>query len=85
MANYGSDTVGVLLGYGNGSFSSMITYSTGYESFPIFVAVGDFNNDHALDIVAANFRTDNVAIFLGYGNGSFAQVVTYSTGAWFGS
>jgi hypothetical protein len=79
VANYGSNTVGVLLGYGNGSFSSMITYPTGYDSFPIFVAAGDFNNDHVLDIVAANFGTDNVAIFLGYGNGSFAQVVTYST------
>jgi hypothetical protein len=80
VANYGSSTVGVLLGFGNGSFGTLSTYSTGFESLPIFVTTGDFNNDQALDIVAANFRIDSVAVFLGYGNGSFAPAVNYSTG-----
>ena len=82
VANYEAHTVDLLLGYGNGKFTDMITYSTGFQSFPIFVTVGYFNNDRALDIAVANFRTDNIAIFLGYGNGSFGRVVTYSSGTY---
>ena len=80
VANYGSSTIGILFGYGNGSLSSMITYSTGYQTFPIFITTDDFNNDNILDLVVANFRIDNVGVFLGYRNGTFANFVTYSTG-----
>jgi hypothetical protein len=51
-----------------------------YDSHPRYLAVGDFNNDGYQDIVVANSGTDNVGIFLGYGNGTFAAQVTYSTG-----
>ena len=80
VANSGTNNVGVLLGYGNGSFAAIITYSTGDGSYPIAVAVGDFNNDDRLDIVVANYDTNNVGVLLGYGNGSFSIVKTYSTG-----
>jgi hypothetical protein len=80
VANYGTHTLAILLGYGNGTFGNMIMYSTGFEAFPIFVTVGYFNNDRILDIAVANFRIDNIAIFLGYGNGSFGGVGTYSSG-----
>ncbi|CAF5113184.1 unnamed protein product, partial [Rotaria sp. Silwood1] len=53
VANRGSNTVGVLLGYENGSFLNQTQYLTG--SWPFSVAVGDFNNDTQLDIVIANF------------------------------
>jgi hypothetical protein len=59
----------------------MITYLTGNGSAPYSVAVADFNNDHHLDIVVTNSETDNITIFLGYGNGAFAVGMTYSTGA----
>ncbi len=77
---YTVDQVGILLGCGNGCFSSMITHSTGDNSRPFGIAVGDFNNDGQLDIVVTNSRTDNVGVLLGYGNGSFTAVITYSTG-----
>jgi hypothetical protein len=80
VSNSGSDNVGVLLGYSNGSFATMMTFSTGLGSDPYYVDVGDFNNDGHMDIVTANYGTNNIVIFLGYGNGSFAIVVTYSTG-----
>ena len=80
VANYGSDSVGVFLGYGNGSFTNMITYSTGAGSTPISIDVGDFNNDGLFDIVTANNGNYKLGILLGYGNGSFAAVILYSTG-----
>ena len=72
--------VGVLLGCGNGTFANQTTYSTGDGSNPRSVAVGDFNNDTRLDIVVANSGTNNVGILLGYGNGTFANQATFSTG-----
>jgi hypothetical protein len=75
-----SDNIGVLLGYGNGIFGDTMTYSTGHNSYPIAVVVSDFNNDHQLDIAVSNSGTNNVGILLGYGNGSFATIMTFSTG-----
>ncbi|CAF3155869.1 unnamed protein product [Rotaria sp. Silwood2] len=71
LAYWRSNSIGVLLGYGNGSFTNATTYSTGAGSRPQAVAIGDFNNDNKLDIIVANSLHGNVGIFLGYGNGSF--------------
>jgi hypothetical protein len=79
VANFIICNVGVLLGYGNGSFDAIIPYSTGNASSPAAVAVGDFNNDDRLDIVVANSNSSNVGVLLGYGNGSFSALMTYST------
>jgi hypothetical protein len=81
VANSGTDNIGIFLGYGNISFANQVTYSTGLYSSPYSVTVGDFNNDTGLDIVAANYGSDNVGVFLGYGNGSFRNQRTYSTGS----
>ncbi|CAF4167049.1 unnamed protein product, partial [Rotaria sp. Silwood2] len=75
-----TDNVGILLEYGNGIFTAMITYPTGDSSLPVAVTVGDFNSDDGLDIVVVNHNSSNVAILLGYSNGSFANQVAYSTG-----
>jgi hypothetical protein len=77
IANYDIDNIGIFLGYGNGSFQSQNTYTTGYGSNPSSIAVGDFNDDNHLDIVVANNGTGNVGILLGFGNGMFAAQTTY--------
>jgi hypothetical protein len=81
VANYWAYNIGVFLGYGDGTFSSQTTFSTGSGSRPAAVAVSDFNNDNQLDIAVANYGTSNIGIFLGYGNGTFVSQVTYSTGS----
>ncbi|CAF3221632.1 unnamed protein product [Rotaria sp. Silwood2] len=81
IANSGTHNIGILLGYGNISFTNQVTYSTGPSSSPYSIAVCDFNNDSRLDIVVANYGSDNVGIFLGYGNGSFTNQTTYSSGS----
>ena len=79
IVNYGTGTISILLGYGNGSFQQQITYSTGYDSFPTSLAVGDLNNDTHLDIAVANSGTNNIGIFLNYGNGTFTNQHIYTT------
>ncbi|CAF4189382.1 unnamed protein product [Rotaria sp. Silwood2] len=80
VANHDNDSVGVFLGWGNGSFSSQKMFTTGFKSQPNAVAVGDLNNDTLLDIMVANYGTNNVGVLLGYGNGSFAGVKIFPIG-----
>ncbi|CAF1558042.1 unnamed protein product [Rotaria magnacalcarata] len=80
VANSLTDNVGIFLGHGNGNFSAKVTFSTGYNSLPESITVSDFNNDSFLDIAVANNLGNNIGIFLGYGNGTFAPQIVYSTG-----
>jgi len=78
VANYGSDTVSILLGDGNGHFSSPSPREIVVGSHPLSVAAGDFNNDGRLDIVTTNTRdfnrgADDVSIRLGDGAGHFSS------------
>ncbi|CAF4155908.1 unnamed protein product, partial [Rotaria sordida] len=81
VANYGTHNVGVLLGRSHGVFEPMRTYSTEVGFAPYSVSVADFNNDNRLDIVVTYSKTDNIAILLGDGNGTFVVGATYLTGA----
>ena len=77
VANSGTSNIGILLGYGNGTFANQKTYTTLSKSHPSSLAVGDFNHDDHLDIVVSNNGSGNVGIFLGRGDGSFAAQKVY--------
>ena len=79
-ANQGSNSVGVLLGQGNGDFAAASTYHAGSPHGPYAVAVADVNGDGRLDLVTANYGSDAVGVLLGQASGGFARVSTYSTG-----
>ena len=83
VVNSGTDDIGVRLGYGDGIFSSLTTYSTGTASSPLSLAVGHFDKDDQLDIAVANYSIGNVCLLFGYGNGSFASLLCFTSG--FGS
>ena len=80
VANYFANSVGVLLGNADGTFATMASYSTGATSRPKGIALGDFNNDMYPDVVAVNFSTYNVSVFLNDKNGVLGTKTDYSTG-----
>jgi FG-GAP-like repeat/Abnormal spindle-like microcephaly-assoc'd, ASPM-SPD-2-Hydin len=67
-------TLDVLLGNGDGTFQAPIKTTPPSGTLNSFVAVGDFNNDGKLDVIALNFLnpTYEVLEFLGNGDGTFS-------------
>ena len=76
--NGGGQGVSVLLGKGDGTFQTAQTFPTG--TYPISVAVGDFNGDGILDLAVANEDSDNVSVLLGKGDGTFLPAQTFPAG-----
>jgi hypothetical protein len=83
--NCGNGGVGVLLGNGDGTFQTAVSYSaggTGTES----VVIGDVNGDGYPDLAVANDLECNtcsdggVSVLLGNGNGTFQAAVSYDSG-----
>ncbi len=74
--------VGVLLGNGDGTFQTAVTYDSG-DTGSLSVAVADFNGDGKPDIAVANCSgacaMGSVSILLGKGDGTFQPAVVYQT------
>jgi hypothetical protein len=60
--NFSSNSVSILLGQGDGTFTAAVNYTVGQA--PYGLAVGDFNGDGKLDVAAANSSSNNVSILL---------------------
>ncbi len=70
-ADFDSNTVTVLLGRGDGSFTRSQTLDTlGSASR---VVAGDLNGDGAIDLVVSEFGNNSIAVFLGNGDGTFGD------------
>jgi Flp pilus assembly secretin CpaC len=84
VANKGSNTVSVLLGFGtngtqNGTFGAQTTFATGKG--PAGIAAADFNNDAHPDLAVTNQTDGTVSIMLGNGNGTFLPQTAYTAGS----
>jgi len=86
----GNGTVGVLLGNGDGTFQSAITYGAGGVG-SYSTAVADLNGDGVLDLVVASEscnkknkkecgRNGAVGVLLGNGDGTFQPAVAFGSG-----
>ena len=73
-----SDSISILLGKGDGTFTPAANYATGADC--IAIAVGDFNGDGKLDLITANRAAYTISILLGNGDGTFGSHVDYTTG-----
>jgi len=45
ITNSKHDSIGMIMGYGNGTFAPETVYPTGDDSYPSAVVLDDFNND----------------------------------------
>jgi hypothetical protein len=82
----GNGGVGVLLGNGDGTFRSAVSYGCGGAYAALSVAVADVNGDGRPDILVANQyavndqATGSVGVLLGNGDGTFQTAVSYGSG-----
>ncbi|CAF4396470.1 unnamed protein product, partial [Rotaria sordida] len=77
VSNSNKNNIGIMLRDKSEPLGKQTTFSTDNGSSPYAVVVGHFNDDDHLDIAVANSKTNNIGIFLGYGDGSFAKQETF--------
>jgi hypothetical protein len=70
--------VSVLLGNGDGTFQTAVSYSSGGGD-PFGLAVADVNGDGKVDLLISNLVDNTVGVLLGNGDGTFQPAVTYSS------
>ncbi|MFO0759225.1 MAG: FG-GAP-like repeat-containing protein [Byssovorax sp.] len=83
-ADLGDSGVSVLLGHGDGTFAPAVAYPTGLA--PRSVAIADLNGDGASDLAVANAgdgadpASQNVAVLLNHGDGTFTAAAPHAAG-----
>ncbi len=73
VSNYGSNTVFLLLGNGDGTFQAAT--SAGTVSGPTALIAADMNGDGNLDLAICSYTTNTVAILTGNGDGTFGNAL----------
>ncbi len=76
--NSTSDDVSVLLGNGNGTFQSAVSFGVG--KIPLALVAEDMDRDGVLDLVVALSGSDQVVILKGDGKGLFQKVARQASG-----
>lgn len=71
--NVRGNNVTVLLGNGKGGFTAAPGSPYPVKHRPYFVAVGDVNGDHKLDLITTHDDITLVSVLLGDGSGGFAR------------
>ncbi|CAF1447943.1 unnamed protein product [Rotaria sp. Silwood1] len=74
------NSLGVLLGYGNGIMGPVAKFRVGNRTNYPRIAVGDFNNDGHSDIVVNSILRSVIYILVGYGDGNFEVQMIFYTG-----
>ena len=74
VANMNDDTLSILLGNGEGTFTPAATLDAGL--YPFYLAVADFNGDGIADVAATNEGDSTVTVMLGNGDGTFTPAPT---------
>jgi tetratricopeptide (TPR) repeat protein len=72
VVNQADNTVSVLLGNGDGTFTAALNSPLASGQAPTGVTIADFNGDGIPDIAVTDPQTDSVSVYLGLGQGLFA-------------
>jgi hypothetical protein len=79
VANTADNTITILLGNGDGTFTDAGTLTT--DAAPVSIVTADLNGDGMLDLVVANRDGGTLTIFLGNGDGTFAPAQSIALGS----
>ena len=74
----GPSDVSVLIGNGDLTFQSAVTYPVGTS--PQFVIASDLDGDGRPDLATANYAANNVSVLIGNGDGTFGNATDYGAG-----
>jgi len=80
IVNQTDNTVSVLLGNGDGTFTPAINSPLATGLAPTAVTIADFNADGNADIAVTDPQTDSVSVFLGLSQGLFAPAFELPVG-----
>ena len=80
IVNQTDNTVSVLLGNGDGTFTPAINSPLATGQAPTAVTIADFNADGNADIAVTDPQTDSVSVFLGLSQGLFAPAFELPVG-----
>lgn len=79
---HSSGTVSLLLGNGDGTFKSAVSYPAGLGGGPVtYLTAADLNSDGKLDLIASDPNADGFSFLFGNGDGTLQAPVEYATGA----
>src|SRR5262249_30034192 len=79
--NTGTNNLTVFHGNGAGAIAfvqALLLHGPGVQTLT-GVLLGDYNRDCRLDILTTNLNGENFAIYLGHGDATFADAVTYNS------
>jgi hypothetical protein len=82
-ANDGDNTISVLLGKGDGSFGSAVSYAASGPA--VSVAVAKLRGGSIADILVSTYTGGTVDIFSGAGDGTFTRTSTVSVSGAYGA
>jgi hypothetical protein len=75
---FGDDDVAILIGNGDFTFRSDLSYRV--QSNPSHIIAADFNKDGILDLASVSIDDDVVSVLIGLGNGRFWPHEDYNVG-----
>lgn len=78
VANFGSNSVSVLAGRGDGSFGPGRDFPAGTS--PRAIEIGDFDGDGSPDVVTANANSNDVSLLLNSGTGTLGAAIALPAG-----
>jgi len=76
----GTNTIGVVINNGDGTFKDYIDYTAGHSPTDLFL--GDYDGDGDLDVTTANILDGTVSIISNNGDGTYATFEFYYVGGW---